>query len=97
AEPRGARPGRRPCVKQYGAAAVLSEVGGRDPAVHRWQLSQPFDGSPASRVNPPVRGNIVDLAARGADIHQFPVAQTEQGGAQFLSFAALLKRIPPFP
>ena len=45
----------------------------------------------ASRVDTSVRGNVVNLAARSADIHQLPVAQVGQGGAQFLAIAPLLK------
>jgi len=52
----------------------LSDVGGRNSAVHRWQVSQPIAGSDASRVSTPVRGDVVDLSARRADIHQLRVA-----------------------
>ena len=53
----------------------LWEVGpkGSNLSVPRWQMSQPFAGSNASRVNTSVRGGVVDLAARDADIHQIPV------------------------
>jgi hypothetical protein len=52
----------------------LSEVGGPNLAVYRWQVSEPFAGSDASRVNTSVRGDVVDLSARGADVHQLRVA-----------------------
>jgi hypothetical protein len=47
----------------------LSEVGGPNLAVYRWQVSEPFGGSDASRVDTSVRGDVVDLAARSTDIH----------------------------
>ena len=52
----------------------LAEVGGPNLPVHRWQVSQAFAGSDASRVDTPVRSDVVDLSARGADIHQLRVA-----------------------
>src|SRR5579871_1974623 len=79
------------------ATSALSTVGGPDPAVHCRQISLPFAGSNAARVDGSVRGDVVDLSARGADIHQFPVAQIEQGGAEFLAFAALPKENPICP
>jgi TolB-like protein/Flp pilus assembly protein TadD len=60
-------------------------------------MSHPFGRSNASRVNTSVRSDVVDLAARDADIHQIPVTQVGQGVAQFLALAALLKDIPIFP
>jgi hypothetical protein len=73
----------------------LWEVGpkGSNLPVPHWQMSHPFGGSNASRVNTSVRGDVVDLSPRGADIHQLHVAQVGQGGAQFLALAALLKGI----
>src|SRR5258705_966326 len=61
-------------------------IGGRYPT--------PFGGSDASRVGTSVRGNVVNLAARSADILQLPVAQVAQGGSYPLAFTPLQKRTP---
>ena len=37
-------------------------------AVHRWQILDPFSGSDASWVDRAVGGDVVDLAARRADV-----------------------------
>ena len=50
-----------------------------------------------SRVNTSVRDDVVNLTARSTDVHQLPIAQIRQGGAQFPAVAPLLKSIPVSP
>jgi hypothetical protein len=44
-------------------------------------IERSFGGSDASPVDTPVRGEVLDLAARDTDIHQLPVIQAVQFGA----------------
>ena len=50
-------------------------------AVHCWQISDLFGRSDASRVAISVRGDVVNLASRSADIHELPLAEAAQGGS----------------
>jgi hypothetical protein len=68
----------------------LSEVRGPNLAVYRWQVSEPFAGSDASRVNTSVRSDVVNLTARDADVRKLAVCQATQLGTQLLAFAPLL-------
>jgi hypothetical protein len=47
---------------------VLARLEVSNLAVYGWQMSHPFGGSDASRVDTLVRGDVVDLAARNADV-----------------------------
>ena len=47
-----------------------------------------------SRVDIAAGGNVVDLAARRADVHQLPVTQAGQRAAHSLAIATCLKDIP---
>ena len=53
------------------------------PAIHPYlaDIERSFGGSDAPRVDTPVRGEVLDLAARDTDIHQLPVIQAVQFGA----------------
>ena len=50
-----------------------------------------------SRVDIAAGGNVVDLAARRADVHQLPVTQAGQRAAQSPAIATCLKDIPVLP
>src|SRR5256885_8715581 len=54
-------------------------------------------GSDTSRVERAVRGDVVDLAARNADVIEFEVIEVGQIGAQPLACAPFLKRSPISP
>ena len=51
-------------------------------------------GTKTGRVDSSVRGDVVDLTARDADVHKLAVRQATQLGSQPLAFAPLTKCIP---
>jgi hypothetical protein len=48
----------------------------------------------SNSIQSSVSGDVVDLSARHADIHQLPLTQVVQAGSQPLALALLLKRTP---
>ena len=54
-------------------------------------------GSDTARVDRAVGGDVVDLAARNADVLEFEVIETGQVGSQPLACAPFLKRSPISP
>src|SRR5262245_22347857 len=68
------------------------------PAIHPVPNSGRFiRRSDASRVNIRVRGHVLDVAMRNADIVQVAGSQAVQGGPHLLALASLLKCIPASP
>src|SRR6266481_1569559 len=84
---------RRRRLLTQSASAVRLTVS--TSAIHAVPDIRPSSGgSDASRVDRTVRGDVVDLAARNADVLELPVIEVRQIGSQPLALAAFLKRIP---